>query len=96
MLEAAMHEVITLAQAMGIELHPSLVASTLGFVDVMPADATTSMQRDFMAGRRTELDALAGAVVRLGEQLEVPTPVHAAIHAALLPQELRAQKSNSS
>ena len=36
-------------------------------------------------GRRLELEALAGTVVRLGRQLGVPTPLNFAVYAALLP-----------
>ena len=35
-----------------------------------------SMLQDRMAGRRTEIDALNGAVVRIGEDLGVPTPAN--------------------
>jgi 2-dehydropantoate 2-reductase len=49
------------------------------------------MQRDIFAGRPSELEDQSGAVVRLGGQAGVPTPVHAFVHAALLPQEERAR-----
>ncbi len=95
MLYAAMMEVSALAQAQGIALHQSLVDATLKFIDIMPQDSTTSMQRDFADGRRSELDALAGAVVRFGKQHNVDTPVHAFMHAALLPRELDAREEYS-
>ena len=38
----------------------------------MPADLTTSTARDAAAGRPTELDAIAGAVVRAANRLQVP------------------------
>ena len=40
-----------------------------------PTTSTTSAARDAAAGRRTELDAIAGSVVRAGVRLGVPTPV---------------------
>jgi 2-dehydropantoate 2-reductase len=40
----------------------------------MPATLTTSAARDVAAGRPSELDALAGAVVRAGARAGVPTP----------------------
>ena len=46
----------------------------------------SSMRQDLEAGRRTEIDAIGGAIVRLGARHRIPTPVHerlvAAIHAA--------------
>lgn len=44
-------------------------------VESLPAELTTSTARDVAAGRPSELDAVAGAVVRAGKRLGVPTPV---------------------
>jgi 2-dehydropantoate 2-reductase len=44
------------------------------------------MQRDVVADRPFELEAFSGTVVRLGRALNVPTPVHEAIYALLLPK----------
>jgi 2-dehydropantoate 2-reductase len=41
----------------------------------MPPDLTTSTARDAAAGRRTELDAITGSVVRAAERLDLDTPV---------------------
>jgi 2-dehydropantoate 2-reductase len=52
------------------------------------------MQRDIMDGRPSELEAQNGAVVRMGREAGVPTPVHAFIFASLLPMERRARSDN--
>ena len=44
-----------------------------------------SMALDLERGRRMELDVFQGTMVRLGEQLDVPTPVNRLIYAALKP-----------
>ena len=49
------------------------------------------MQRDVMEGRPSELDAQAGALVRLGEQAGITTPLHAFIYHSLLPMEMQAR-----
>jgi 2-dehydropantoate 2-reductase len=90
-LEAAMHEVHAVAGARGIDLPAGAVEERMAFVDRLEFEGTSSMQRDFMDGRRTELDAWNGAVVRLGREAGVDTPVHAFLYASLLPQELRAR-----
>jgi 2-dehydropantoate 2-reductase len=56
-----------------------------------PPDATSSMQRDLIAGRPSELEAQSGSVVRLGRACNFPTSVHEVIYNALLPGELRAR-----
>ena len=48
----------------------------MAFVDDQPADATTSLQRDLLEGRPSELDAWTGAVVRLAGESGVDVPLH--------------------
>lgn len=76
LLEDAMREVEALARARGIRLPERVVAGTMAFVDDQPADATTSLQRDLLEGRPSELDAWTGAVVRLAAESGVDVPLH--------------------
>lgn len=92
LLRAAMGEVIDVATARGVALAPDLVERSMGFVDGLPPHGSVSLQRDIAAGRPSELDAWNGAVVRLGEQSGVPTPVHGVIHAGLGLAEKRARQ----
>jgi 2-dehydropantoate 2-reductase len=91
LLEEAMMEILSVAQALGIALSPETVTETMAFIDRLPASGTASMQRDVMAGRPSELESQNGAVVRLGCEAGVDTPVHGFIYRSLLPQELRAR-----
>lgn len=63
----------------------------MAIADGMDPAATASMQRDLMAGRPSELEAQTGAVVRLGREAGVPTPVNRYLYASLLPMERRAR-----
>jgi len=90
-MEAAMHEVAALAVARGVALPPDAVAVTLHRLDALLEAATASMHRDIVAGRPSELHELIGAVVRLGRDAQVPTPVCAALYAELEPLERRAR-----
>ena len=83
LLEAAMTETATLAAARGVPLAADVVPSTLAFLDQQPDDATTSLHRDVVAGRPTELDAWTGAVVRLATESGVPVPVHRTLLAVV-------------
>jgi 2-dehydropantoate 2-reductase len=91
LLARAMREIEAVARARGIALADDCVARSLAFVDRLAPEATSSLQRDLAAGRPSELEAWNGAVVRLGRDSGVPTPVHEALYAALLPGELRAR-----
>lgn len=95
MLAAAMGEVFQLARARGVALRADAIERTLSFADALPEDATSSMQRDILEGRPSELEAQNGAVVRLGRAALVPTPVNECIYRSLLPAELRAQERDS-
>ena len=71
-LEGAVSETVAVANADGAEL---AAADTLAELDGAHAELGSSMQRDIAAGRPTELDAIAGAVVRAGQRhgLRCPT-----------------------
>ncbi|MDR3614841.1 MAG: 2-dehydropantoate 2-reductase [Candidatus Obscuribacterales bacterium] len=87
MLEAAMHEVLMLAQKSGVNLSPTIVEKTMAWVAKVPAEGTPSMQRDVMDGKPSELENMSGSIVRRGEVLGVPTPVHLFLYSSLLPAE---------
>jgi 2-dehydropantoate 2-reductase len=93
LLTETIEEVYSLAIARGIPLASDAVEQTLAEVDRMPPDSTTSTQRDIMAGRPSELDALTGAVVRLGRESGVETPANRFIYDTLLPQEIKAREA---
>ena len=50
---------------------------------------------DLAAGRRMELDALCGAVVRMGREHGVPTPLNLAVVAVLRPHERKAAAAHA-
>lgn len=90
MLEQAMHEIYTVAQAREIALPEDAISKTIAFGDTLPPNGTTSLQRDIVEGKPSELESWNGAVVRLGQEVEVTTPLNAFIYYSLLPLELRA------
>lgn len=80
---AAMAEVGAVGRAYGVPLSDDLVERTLAFADRMPPQADASMHRDLVQGRPSELDGQVGAVVRLGREHAVPTPLHDLLYDAL-------------
>jgi 2-dehydropantoate 2-reductase len=91
MLERAMGEVMSIARARQIGVPEDTVAKTLAFLDTLPEGGTTSLHRDIMAGNPSELDFWCGAVVRLGREVDVATPLNNFIYSSLLPRELKAR-----
>lgn len=91
MLEQAMQEIKTVAQARQVDVTEEAIQKALSFIDSLPPGATASMQRDIIEGRPSELDAQNGAVVRLGREAGVATPLHTFIYHSLLPAEMQAR-----
>ncbi|RNE48485.1 2-dehydropantoate 2-reductase [Corynebacterium alimapuense] len=75
-LEALMREVYEAALASGVALPDNAVQRALYFADRMPADATSSMQRDLIDGRSHELDSQVGALCRMGASRDVDLRLH--------------------
>jgi 2-dehydropantoate 2-reductase len=83
MLREAMEEVAAVGRAGGIHLTADLVDRQMQFCDGLPPDMISSMLGDLRRGSRLELDWLAGAVVRMGAEAGVATPVNRAVYAGL-------------
>jgi 2-dehydropantoate 2-reductase len=91
MLKQAILEGYEVALARGITLDDEYTNRTFAFLDKLSPDDFTSMQRDVMLGRPSELHSLNGAVLRLGKMYGIPTPLHEFIYNCLLPLELKAR-----
>lgn len=89
-LRAAMQEVFDVARAYDVHLPADLVEQRYQFAANIPSGMTASMHKDILRGNRLEIDALSGAVVRLGAAKNIPTPVHQTIYVALKMEDERA------
>jgi 2-dehydropantoate 2-reductase len=72
LLEQVMREIVAVARAWHVALPADVIPTAMAQLASFPPSGTNSTQRDLMAGRPSELDAHAGAVVRLGHALGVP------------------------
>ena len=84
-----MQEAFAVARSREVALADTIVAETMTFIDSLAADGTTSLQRDIVDGKPSELEYWNGAVVRLARKQGVTAPTHEFIYHALLPQERR-------
>lgn len=76
-------EAHAVACARRIELPEDFVDRTLAHCDRLPAEMKSSMLQDLEHGNRLELPWLSGAIVRMGHELRIRTPVHGFVTAAL-------------
>ena len=85
---ATMRETEAVARAAGVDLDPQVIENTLKLADGL-GSVGSSMLSDLESGKRLELDALNGSVVRQGEALGVPTPFNKMLYDELsLPGQL--------
>jgi 2-dehydropantoate 2-reductase len=78
-MSAAVAEAAAVAQAKNIQLaHEDPLAQTEE-VCRLTATNVSSMLQDVLAQNRTEIDAINGAVARIGNELGIATPVNAAL-----------------
>ena len=67
-------EIAALADAMGVPFQKDMVDVNLHILSNLAPETTTSMQRDVMAGKPSEIDGLVYEVVRMGKLYGVPVP----------------------
>ncbi len=99
LIETLSDEIFAVMRAAGWSSHwPSATAWREDFfARLLPPTASheSSMLQDLRAGRRTEIDALTGAVVELGRAHGVPAPTNAALEVLVKALEERQRRAGS-
>ena len=87
LVATVMKEIEAVGRKRGVGLGTDIVGRTLQYMDNEARSLKASMQTDLEAGCPLELEALTGAVARLGRESNVPTPANDAIYGLLKPYE---------
>lgn len=85
LLKGVVKEGEALARARGAALPDNMVERFSTMVNALEPWAKGSMAFDLLAGRRLEIEALNGTMVRLGEEHNISVPFNFAIYATLKP-----------
>jgi 2-dehydropantoate 2-reductase len=85
MLKAAVRETLAVARAKGVAVVGTIDEDVAAAYKALPPQAKASMLEDLERGRRIELPWLSGAVVRLGREAGIATPIHGFISTVLKP-----------
>jgi 2-dehydropantoate 2-reductase len=80
LMESAMREVITIAQAEGIHLFEEDIENWNSFLSTLSPQGKTSMLQDVEAKRKTEVKMFAGKVIELGKKHGIPTPINQTLY----------------
>lgn len=84
-LQAAVGEVVAVARAEGVDIPADMEARMKHYADSLPGTMRASLLIDLSQGRRIEVEALQGSVVRRGARAGVPTPIMSTLYAILRP-----------
>lgn len=90
LMRNVMQEAWAVSKAAGLDIEQTFIEDRMQFIDDLPFEATSSLCRDIWAGKPSEINSKNGAIVQLGEQYGVATPVNTFICHALMPLEKRA------
>jgi 2-dehydropantoate 2-reductase len=82
-VRGTLFETSTIARAAGAKIDPEQATENIMNMALAAGDMDSSMHFDLLNGKRIEIDALNGAVVRKGRELGIPTPYNQAIYALL-------------
>ena len=85
MYRLILEELATLARASGVRLADDVADTILEQAAAIAPGAYSSLHDDLVQGKRLELEALHGHLVRRGRHHGVPTPMVFAVYAALKP-----------
>ena len=78
-------EVVAVARSEGVRVAPDTVDAVVSFAEQLHPDARSSLHDDLVAGRRLELDALHGSVVRRARRHRLDAPASESVYALLQP-----------
>jgi 2-dehydropantoate 2-reductase len=80
---AGCREIEAVARAEGVPVAPDVVDRIIPYVDAIPGSMRSSLLIDLQQGKRIEVEALQGTVIRRGAALGVPTPIMSTLYAVL-------------
>ncbi len=81
--QAAVGEVIAVGRAEGVDIPADMEQRMKAYADSLPGTMRASLLIDLSQGKRIEVEALQGSVVRRGARAGVATPVMATLYAVL-------------
>ena len=78
-------EIERLARAEGVPVAANTIERISAYVDGIPGSMRSSLLIDLSMGKRTEVEALHGSVVRRARKAGVPVPIMSTLYAVLKP-----------
>jgi 2-dehydropantoate 2-reductase len=83
LLEKTMREVITVANAEGIDLNEGDIKNAYKTINTLSPEGCTSMCQDVLAGRKTEVEMFSLALMELAKKHNISVPVNETLYLQL-------------
>jgi len=84
---AGVREVEAVARGEGVPIATELVSRIVEYLEALPPSTRSSLLIDLSQGKRIEVEALQGSVIRRGAALGLATPILSTLYAVLKPYE---------
>lgn len=91
MMTDIINENYKLSVKMGININSDFVEKALAAIDTFPYDSNSSLSRDVIEGKPSEIEYQNGTAVKLGEKAGLEMPVNRFVYSCILPMERRAR-----
>lgn len=92
LMTGLLKEAYDLSQKIGIKIEPDFLGKAIAFIDSFPYESTSSLTRDVLEGKPSEIEYQNGTIVRLAEKYGIETPINRFVYYCILPMEIKARK----
>ncbi|MBP1769495.1 MAG: 2-dehydropantoate 2-reductase [Candidatus Aminicenantes bacterium] len=86
-----MTEIYAVASRLGILKEPAVIGETMALIDSFAPGSFSSLTRDVMEGRPSEIEYQNGTVVRFAAELGIDVPINRFVYGCILPMEKAAR-----
>ncbi len=96
LIQEAIQEALAVGRAHAAPIMADSLQWAMDALDRFPGQGRASMAKDFIENQPVELEGLTGTVIRLGREVDVPTPVNNFLYAILKPAAARIESLRNS
>lgn len=87
LMKNAACEVVEIAKRKGVDLRDSDIDAMVEIINKLDPQGKTSMLQDIEAGRITEVDYFSGHIMKMGHELNIPTPINEFLYKSIKRKE---------
>jgi 2-dehydropantoate 2-reductase len=82
-----LEEICQIANNKKVTIGKDIIEQSMKYVDTYPYDSMSSLARDVINGKPSEIEYQNGTVVKYGQELEIPTPANRFVYSMIKAME---------